>query len=119
MIDHRTTHRFELHLPVEITRTTAGRMSETGWTRNIGSGGVLFAAGTEFSQGGAIEYLVKLTESRDTTINLRCIGKVLRVERVSSDSANSVPLYLVAASVDRYEFVRTSGKSLVAPEGED
>jgi len=93
-------------------------MSQTGWTRNIGSGGILFAAETEFSRGGAIEYLVKLVEARGNTVHLRCIGKVLRVERVLSDSANALPLYLVAASLDRYEFVRTSGKSVVAAEGD-
>ena len=83
-------------------------MSQCAWTRNIGSGGVLFAAETEFSQGGAIEYLVKLTESRGNTVHLRCIGKVLRVEMALSDLVNASPVYLVAASVDRYQFVRTS-----------
>jgi len=77
------------------------------------------AAETEFSQGGAIEYLVKLTESRGTTVNLRCIGKILRVERILSDSVNASPLYHVAASVDRYEFVRTSQKSVVAAQAKN
>ncbi len=107
-----------MHLPVEITRTPAGRMSQNGWTRNIGSGGVLFAAETEFSRGGAIEYLVKLAEAQGNTVQLRCIGKVLRVERASSDSADALPLYLIAASLDRYEFVRTSGKSVLAAESD-
>ena len=75
---------------------------------------MLFTAKAEFGQGATIEYLVKLTESHGNSVHLRCIGKVLRVEKMLPDSATGRPLYLVAASVDRYEFVRTRSKSAIA-----
>jgi len=54
--------------------------------------------------GGIIEYTVTLTSAHGVQVDLRCIGKVVRLERFSSEAADSS--YLIAATLDRYQFVR-------------
>ena len=77
MIEQRRTKRFEMELPVEIIRTGSDQVSETGTTRNISSGGVLFMAAKELEVGGPVEYVVTLTSGNTGAVNLRCMGKVL------------------------------------------
>ena len=104
MIEQRRNQRFQLQLPLEIMRTSAGRVSHARTTLNISSGGVLFASEATLPLGGAIEYIVTLADVRGIQVNLRCIGKVIRLEKsLPADTALS---YLVAVTLDRYEFVR-------------
>jgi len=74
----------------------------TGLTKNISSGGVLFTAEREPDIGVSIEYVIALGGPTDQTINLRCVGKVLRAN--PSDTGESA--YEIAATLERYEFVR-------------
>ena len=69
---------------------------------NISSAGVLFSAGASPGLGGPIEYVITLTPEGSRPVNLRCVGKVLRSERNSED----LRAYQVAATLERYEFVR-------------
>ena len=103
MVDQRKNQRFQLHLPLRILRTAAGSVSHSAWTHNISSGGVLFTANAEVPAGEAIEYVVTLNTVRGVQVDLRCVGKVLRFDK-TSDAENSS--YVVAATVDRYQFVR-------------
>ncbi len=103
-MEQRRTRRFSLHLPLAITRSGADRVAMAGQTRNISSSGVLFTAGRGPELGGPIEYIITLNGEGAQAVNLRCIGKVLRVD---PDAAKSVPDYQVAATLERYEFVRT------------
>jgi len=73
-----------------------------GLTKNISSGGVLFTAGKEPEIGVSIEYVIALGGPADQRVSLRCIGKVLRAH--PSDSGESA--YDVAATLERYEFIR-------------
>ena len=81
-------------------------MALTGQTRNISSTGVLFTAGRGSELGGPIEYMITLNSEGPQAVNLRCIGKVLRAERLSSGAGSDAPAYQVAATLERYEFVR-------------
>ena len=99
MIEQRRAKRFELELQVEIVRAGSEKVSEIGTTRNISSGGVLFVSTKGMEIGGPVEYVVTLTSVRGVQVDLRCIGKVVRLE-------NSAPAYLVAATLDRYQFIR-------------
>ena len=101
-MEQRRTRRFTLQLPVSITRNGTERIQQPGLTKNISSGGVLFTAAKEPEIGGSIEYVINLTGSSDHGVSLRCIGKVLRANR--SDSGESA--YDIAATLERYEFVR-------------
>lgn len=95
-----------MQLPLSITRAGAERVTLSGFTRNISSSGVLFTTEREPDLGGPIEYIIKLNHDEAQSVNLRCIGKVLRSERVGSASEGPVPAYQIAATLERYEFVR-------------
>ena len=105
-MEQRRTKRFKLHLPVAITRSGAERVALAGQTRNISSTGVLFTAGRGPELGGPIEYIITLNVDGPQVVNLRCIGKVVRAERVKPDPPEALHAFQVAATLERYEFVR-------------
>jgi hypothetical protein len=100
-MEQRRTRRFKLQLPLSITRSGAERMALAGLTKNISSNGVLFTAEKEPDPGNPIEYIITLNKEGVHAVNLRCMGKIVRSERVPLDSA-----YQVAATLERYEFFR-------------
>jgi hypothetical protein len=104
-MEQRRTRRFKLQLPVEVTRSGADRTAAAGLTKNISSSGVLFTAEREPDLGGPIEYIITLNQDGVQAVNLRCIGKVLRAERMES-GREDLPAYQIAATLERYEFVR-------------
>jgi hypothetical protein len=104
VVEQRRSARFELHLPLRVLRTGVGRVSRDSLTRNISSGGVLFTSEVDAPIGGAIEYVVTLCAEPERHVDLRCFGKVVRLERSPSEPQN--PSYLIAATVDRYQLVR-------------
>jgi len=71
---------------------------------NISSTGVLFIASTEPDLGGPIEYVITLSSEGRQAVNIRCVGKVLRSERVHH--AVEGRSFQIAATLERYEFVR-------------
>ena len=101
-MEQRRTRRFTLELPVSVTRNGTERIVQSGLTKNISSGGVLFTAGKEPDVGASIEYVVLLGGPLEPRVSLRCIGKVLRANRLDSGE----PAYEIAATLERYEFVR-------------
>lgn len=103
-MEQRKTRRFTLQLPVAVTRAGAQAIAEAGWTKNISSCGVLFTARRELDVGGAIEYVITLIDERTSLVNLRCVGKVVRYEKLDGASE-------VAATVERYEFIRPEADS--------
>jgi hypothetical protein len=106
-VEQRRTRRFTLTLPVAITRSGAGRVSQSGRTMNISSGGVLFTSDDAIDTSGPIEYIITLADGKEATVNLRCVGKILRYEKL--DGHNGHEAYSVAATLERYEFVRSEG----------
>jgi len=101
-VEQRRTRRFTLQLPLSVTRSGTERVTLPGITRNISSGGVLFTAEKEPDVGASIEYVISLGGTPDQHISLRCIGKVLRSQHTGlPDQA-----YEIAATLERYEFVR-------------
>ena len=59
----------------------------------------------EPEMGCPIEYVITLNNDGPQAVNLRCIGKVLRSERMDGP-IEDVPEFQVAATLERYEFVR-------------
>lgn len=106
MIEQRRSKRFELRLPIEVTRKSFQPVSVSGQTRNLSAGGVLFATKLDVEVGEAIEYIIHFpTESPEgTNVNLHCLGKVVRFEKTVSEDGELVSL--VAATLERYEFQR-------------
>jgi len=102
-VEQRRSRRFTLRLPIAITRNGTERIKRSGLTKDISSGGVLFTAENEPEIGVSIEYVITLGGPSDQSVSLRCIGKVLRAN--PSDPAESA--YEIAATLERYEFVRS------------
>jgi hypothetical protein len=107
-MEQRRTRRFQLELPLAITRTGTERAVHPGVTKNISSMGVLFTTGAQPDLGGPIEYVITLKYEGTQSVNLRCVGKVLRFERALGTSDNRRS-YQIAATLERYEFVRELG----------
>lgn len=103
-MEQRRTRRFKLQLPLSITRNGAERVTFAGITDNISSSGVLFTAEREPDLGSPIEYVITLNHEGPQAVNLRCVGKVLRAARVRE--AAEEPGYQIAATLERYEFIR-------------
>ena len=94
-MEQRRTRRFQLQLPLSITRSGAVRVELAGRTRNISSSGVLFTTERE-------------PRSDAQMVNLRCMGKIVRADGVEPGREEASPAYRVAATLERYEFVRDS-----------
>jgi len=105
-MEQRRTRRFQLQLPLSITRSGAERTTLPGLTRNISSTGVLFTAEREPDLGGAIEYVITLNREGLQPVSLRCMGKVVRADRVLNTPKEAGTGYQIAATLERYEFVR-------------
>jgi PilZ domain len=103
-MEQRRNRRFTLQLPLSITRSGAERVASAGLTKNISSAGVLFTSDRVPDLGGSIEYVIVLNHDGAQPVSLRCVGKVLRTERIPNGP--ETPNYQVAATLERYEFVR-------------
>lgn len=95
-----------MQLPLSITRTGAERVTFAGLTKNISSSGVLFTVEREPDLASPIEYIITLNHDGPQAVNLRCVGKILRSERVREAVEEQAPAYQIAATLERYEFVR-------------
>ena len=110
-MEQRRSRRFRLELPLSITRSGAMRVTLPGRTKNISSAGVLFTASREPDLGGSIEYIITLNHDGPQPVNLRCVGKVMRAERTHAEqtyamSGDEPRSFQIAATLERYEFVR-------------
>ena len=107
MIEQRKSKRFDLRLPVEVVRKSFQPVSSIGETRNLSAGGVLFSATVEMQIGEPLEYVITFpSHSVDGgSVNLRCLGKVVRLDREGS-GGNGGSSLLVGATLERYEFLR-------------
>jgi|SRR2546421_11354449 len=105
-MEQRRTRRFQLRLPLSITRAGADRVAVTGYTTNISSNGVLFIIERQPDLGGHIEYIITLNHQGTQSVTLRCLGKILRADRVPQDSDHQQGVFQIAATLERYEFVR-------------
>jgi len=80
---------------------------------NISSSGVLFTSVSAPDTGGPIEYVINLNHQGPQKVNLRCVGKVLRSERTHSEGQRG---WQVAATLERYEFVRRDRELAAVPK---
>jgi len=107
VLEQRRTRRFDLRLPIEFQYMGSEWVRQLSETRNLSSGGVLFCSDSEVPVGQSIEYTITLPPcGRDPQeVRLHCVGTVVRSEQKPGD--NGVPpRFAVAATLERYEFVR-------------
>jgi hypothetical protein len=107
VIDQRKAKRFDLRLPVEVVRKSFQPVSSIGETRNLSAGGVLFSATVDMQIGEPLEYIITFPSHsiNGGSVNLRCLGKVVRLDR-SGSGDNGGSSLLVGATLERYEFLR-------------
>jgi hypothetical protein len=77
-----------------------------GCTNNISSGGVLFSTEGEPDFASPIEYVITLARDDQQVVNLRCMGRIVRADREELGRDEAPPAYRIAATLERYEFVR-------------
>lgn len=107
MVDQRKARRFPIRLPVRVVRVGSEPFLGEGETRNLSSRGVLFVADSGMKVGECIEYIISLpaSQSGEGSAELFCLGKVLRASESSSEPGSG-RAYAVAATLERYEFLR-------------
>jgi hypothetical protein len=67
---------------------------------------VLFSTETEPDFAGPIEYVITLTRDGQQAVSLRCMGRIVRADREEPGLDEALPAYRIAATLERYEFVR-------------
>lgn len=100
--EQRRAHRFELSLPLTLVRGGRAESPRLGETRNLSSRGVYFVVPEVMELGALLEFIVTLPPELSVAgpVRLLCKGKVTRVEQKEET------LVGVAATIERYEFVR-------------
>jgi hypothetical protein len=107
VIEQRKSKRFDLHLRLEVVRKSFMPVCSIGETKNLSAGGVYFSATLDMEVGEPIEYVITFPSHSKNggSVNLRCLGKVVRTERAGQNGNGNSPI-LVGATLERYEFLR-------------
>jgi len=102
--EQRRSQRFQLTLPMTLVRGTRGEVNRIGETRNLSSTGVYFVIGGPIDMGSLLEFVITLPDdvSLAGPVRLLCKGKVTRIEQQEET------MFGVAATIERYEFLRES-----------
>ena len=90
-------------LPVAVKAEEVIAEEATVSTRDISSSGVYFNFDSELEVGTTLEFVLTLPEetTRGIPVQLKCMGKVVRVDRSGETSSVGI-----AATIERYEFMR-------------
>jgi hypothetical protein len=106
MGERRSARRYEVYLPLQVC-TSRHRPAEfyTAQLRDISRTGIYFHSGVSLDPGTRVELTFALPTERDRggSVLVRASAKALRV---SSIPGEPTPIYGVAATIDRIDFVR-------------
>ena len=106
MGERRRANRYEIYLPLQVCMSSR-RPAEfcTGQLRNISRIGVYFLLDLELEPGTAIEltFALPTKSDRQFSVLVRASGQALRASPLDGEIT---PLYGVAATIDRLDFVR-------------
>ena len=85
---------------MQVVRCGQQSMDAFAQTANISSNGILFYSDLKPDVGEPMEYIVTLSPGKGTKkeVKLHCVGKIVRHDDT---------LQAAAATLERYEFVRT------------
>ena len=105
--EKRRAKRFPMRLPVAVKAEQQKLQEQEVETRDVSSSGVYFEFAAPLEVGSSLEFLLTLPEpiTKGNPVRIRCVGKVVRVDRDSSIEKEHAG---VAATIERYEFVRES-----------
>ena len=103
--EKRRAKRFPMRLPVAVKLQASKNSKQLLETRDVSSSGIYFEFGGPLEVGAALEFLLTLPEpiTKSSPVRIRCIGKVVRVDKQPAVDSGHVG---VAATIERYEFVR-------------
>jgi hypothetical protein len=93
-----------MRLPVAV-KVEETKEEQRVETRDVSSSGVYFEFDSPLELGAPVEFLLTLPEpiTKGSPVRIRCIGKVVRVDGGHHAGVENVG---VAATIERYEFVR-------------
>ena len=103
--DKRRARRFSMTLPVAVKIEEITGQPKPVHTRDVSSSGVYFEFAAPLDVGTALEFVLTLPEqiTKGSAVRIKCVGKVVRVDRGKSEEEGSLG---VAATIERYEFLR-------------
>ena len=106
MGERRKARRYEVSLPLQVCMSLH-RPAEfhTAQLRDISRSGIYFQSSVTLEPGTGIELTFALPTEKDrgTSVLVRASAKALRVSELKGDVT---PMYGVAATIDRIDFVR-------------
>jgi len=99
--DRREARRFQMTLPLRVLAHDSNSPELTANTRDVSYRGLYFLSEARFEDGSEIDFVLTLPQQMISAgdVNIRCHGKVVRVEPTSNGHNG------IAARIDRYEFV--------------
>ena len=102
VVEKRRARRFLMALPLAMA-SPEEPVKQPVQTRDVSSGGVYFEMAEAPEPGSRLDFVLSLpTEiTHSSPVKVRCIGKVVRVDRSSEQRVG------VAATIERYEFLRS------------
>ena len=103
--EKRRAKRFPMRLPVAVKADQHKTDRQVVETRDVSSSGVYFDFSGPLEVGSAVEFLLTLPEpiTKGSPVRIRCIGKVVRIDKAPAGNPGHLG---VAATIERYEFVR-------------
>jgi hypothetical protein len=106
MGERRKARRYEVYLPVQVC-LAKNRPADfhTGQLRDVSRSGIFFHSHVPLVPGTHVELTFSLPGERErgTSVLVRASAKALRVDALQGEIT---PLYAVAATIDRLDFVR-------------
>jgi hypothetical protein len=106
MGERRKARRYEVYLPLQVcTSRQSPAEFHTAQLRDISRSGIYFHSGVAVEPGTGLELTFALPTERDrsATVLVRASAKALRVSALKGEIT---PIYGVAATIDRIDFVR-------------
>lgn len=106
MGERRKAKRYDVYLPLQVC-TSRHRPAEfwTAQLRDISRSGIYFQSAMAIETGTSMELTFALPTEKDrgASVLVRASAKAVRVNPIEGEST---PLYGVAATIDRIDFVR-------------
>jgi hypothetical protein len=106
MPERRTARRYEVYLPLQVcTSRTRPAEFHTAQLRDISRSGIYFQSPVSINPGQNLELTFSLPAERDrgTSVLVRASAKALRISPIAGEIT---PVFGVAATIDRIDFVR-------------
>jgi hypothetical protein len=106
MGERRNARRYELYLPVQVCLSRQRPVEfHTGQLRDVSRSGVYFHSYVSMDAGTGMELTFSLPaeKERGTSVLVRASAKALRVSPLHGEET---PIYGVAATIDRIDFIR-------------